>query len=77
MKTERETVQGKETTIMAKYRETVCKFYIAKGECRKGREAVHYGYCQHCGKYVPRKRERHVNKKKQKLERIRKEDYGI
>ena len=50
---------------MAKFRETPCKFYIAKGECTKGRDAVHYGYCQHCSKYVPRAKVRHINKKKQ------------
>lgn len=60
---------------MAKDRETPCKYYIAKGECKKGRKALHKTYCQHCDKYVPRVRERHINKKKQVLERIRKEDY--
>ena len=50
---------------MAKFRETVCKFYISKGECSKDRDAVHYGYCQHCGKYVPRAKVRHRNKKKE------------
>ena len=60
---------------MAKDRETPCIYYIAKGECKKGRKALHKTYCQHCDKYVPRIRERHKNKKKQALERIRKEDY--
>lgn len=60
---------------MAKDRETPCIYYIAKGECKKGRKALHKTYCQHCDKYVPRVRERHINKKKQALERIRKEDY--
>lgn len=60
---------------MAKDRETPCKFYIAKGECGKGRAAEHKGYCQKCGKYVPRIRERHINKKKQKLEKIRRDEY--
>lgn len=60
---------------MAKDRETPCKYYIAKGECKKGRKALHKTYCQHCDKYVPRVRERHINKKKQALEKIRKEDY--
>lgn len=49
---------------MAKYRETPCKYYIARGECAKGREAVHRGYCQHCDKYFPRARVRHLNKKR-------------
>lgn len=33
-----------------------------------------YGYCQKCGKYKPRVRKRHINMKKQKLEKIRKEE---
>lgn len=49
---------------MAKYRETPCKYYIAFGECTKGREACHTGYCQHCSKYDPRAKVRHINKKK-------------
>ena len=60
---------------MAKDRETPCIYYIAKGECKKGRKALHKTYCQHCDKYVPRVRERHINKKKQALEKIRKEGY--
>ena len=60
---------------MAKDRETPCKYYIAKGECKKGRKALHKTYCQHCDKYVPRVRERRINKKKQALEKIRKEGY--
>lgn len=60
---------------MAKDRETPCKYYISKGECSKGRAAEHKGYCQKCGKYVPRIRERHINKKKQKLEKIRRDEH--
>lgn len=59
---------------MAKDRQTPCKYYIAFGECSKGREANHKGYCQKCGKYVPRVKERHLNRKKQKLEKIRGND---
>lgn len=44
---------------MAKTRETPCKYYVCKGECKKGREADHNGYCQHCNKYYPRARVRH------------------
>lgn len=58
---------------MATYRETPCKFYIAHLQCRKGRKAEHGGYCQRCGKYVPRARVRHINKKKQYLDKIRKD----
>lgn len=50
---------------MSKYRETPCKFYLACGECSKGREAHHKTYCQHCDKYMPRAKVRHINKKKQ------------
>lgn len=59
---------------MAKDRLTPCLFYICKGECKKNREAEHGGYCQKCDKYKPRVREHHVNKKKQKLEKIRKKE---
>lgn len=42
-----------------------CKYYVALGECKKGREACHKGYCQHCGKYEPRAKGRSINRKKQ------------
>lgn len=50
---------------MAKFREVPCKYYIALGQCQKGRVAEHKGYCQHCGKYEPRAKIRSINKKKQ------------
>lgn len=59
---------------MAKDRLTPCLFYICKGECEKGRDAEHDGYCQRCDKYKPRAKEHHVNQKKQKLEKIRKRE---
>ena len=59
---------------MSKYRETPCKFYQSYGSCTKGRTAQHKGYCQHCDKYCPRARLRHLNKKKQYNERQRKND---
>lgn len=59
---------------MSKDRETPCKYYICAGECTKGREAEHNGYCQHCNKYVPRARVRHLNKKKEKLQKIREKE---
>ncbi len=62
---------------MAKFRETPCLYYIAKGECKKGRKALHNTYCQHCDKYVPRAKERHLNKKIQKLYKVRKDEYRI
>lgn len=57
---------------MAKDRETPCLYYICAGQCEKGREANHEHYCQRCDKYRPRAKVRHPNKKKQKLEKIRK-----
>lgn len=62
---------------MAHYRETPCKYYIAFGKCKKNREACQSGYCQHCDKYYPRAKVRHINKKKQYIEKIRKKDIDI
>lgn len=62
---------------MAKYRETPCKYYVAFHVCTKGREACQSGYCQHCNKYYPRAKVRHINKKKQYLEKIRKKEYVV
>ena len=59
---------------MAKTRETPCKYYVCKGECKKGREADHNGYCQHCNKYYPRVRVRHINKKKAYLDKIKRSE---
>lgn len=59
---------------MAKDRETPCKSYVCEGECKKGRNAEHKGYCQKCDKYVPRAKVRHLNRKKQELEKIRKKE---
>ncbi len=49
---------------MSKYRETPCKYYVSCGQCKKGRDAHHNGYCQHCDKYCPRARVHYINKKK-------------
>lgn len=61
----------KKAGIMAKYREIPCKYYIALGQCKKGREACHKKYCQHSDKYCPRAKVRCVNKKKQYNEKIK------
>lgn len=61
---------------MAKFRETPCKYYESFGNCKKGREACQSGYCQHCDKYYPRAKVRHVNKKKQYLSSLRKKEYA-
>lgn len=34
---------------MARDRVEPCESYICKGQCKKGREADHNGYCQKCG----------------------------
>ena len=56
---------------MARDRETPCKFYVCEGECSKGRDGTHNTYCQRCDKYQARCREHHVNRKKEKLNKIR------
>ena len=61
---------------MAHDRLTPCKYYISKGVCSKGRKAEHNGYCQKCDKYLPRVRERHLNEKKIKLDKMRRKDEG-
>lgn len=61
---------------MAKGRIEPCLHYICAGQCSKGRKADHAGYCQKCNKYVPRVRKKHVNMKKQKLEKIRKNEWN-
>lgn len=55
---------------MAHYREPPCKFYIAHLQCQKGRKAEHTGYCQHCGKYLPRAKVRRINKKELYIEKL-------
>ncbi len=59
---------------MAKLRETVCMYYKAMGECAKGREANHHGYCQKCDKYYPRAKVHHINRKKQEINKIREKE---
>ena len=59
---------------MAHDREIPCKYYESKGACKKGREAEHLGYCQHCDKYYPRARVRHLNKKKQYLDKLKRNE---
>lgn len=59
---------------MAKDRIEPCVYYICAGKCEKGREADYKGYCQKCKKYVPRARIKHVNQKKEKLNKIREKE---
>jgi hypothetical protein len=60
---------------MAKDRETPCKFYVCEENCEKGREGTHNSYCQHCKLYTPRAKVKHINLKKQKLDKIRKKEF--
>lgn len=39
------------------------QYYIALGQCKKGRTEQHKAYCRYCGKCVPRERVRCMNKK--------------
>ena len=57
-----------------KDRETPCLYYICEGQCEKGRDETHKEYCQKCGKYYPREKVRHLNKKKEKLNKIRRNE---
>ena len=54
---------------MAKFRETLCKYYICKGSCMKNKDAEYKGVCQHCTKYEPRAKVKHENKKKKYLDK--------
>ena len=60
---------------MSKERQTPCKFYVCEGDCEKGREATHNKYCQHCKLYQARAKVKHINLKKQKLEKIRRNEF--
>ena len=59
---------------MATDRQTPCLYYVCAGFCTKGRKADHAHYCQHCNKYQPRAKVRYKNPKKEKLEKIRKNE---
>ena len=59
---------------MATDRQTPCLYYVCAGLCTKGRKADHAHYCQHCNKYKPRAKVRYKNQKKEKLEKIRKNE---
>jgi hypothetical protein len=60
--------------VMATDRQTPCLYYVCAGFCTKGRKADHAHYCQHCNKYQPRAKVRYKNQKKEKLEKIRKNE---
>ncbi len=54
---------------MATDRQTPCLYYVCAGLCKKGRKANHAHYC-----HKPRARVRYRNQKKEKLEKIRKNE---
>lgn len=58
---------------MATDRQTPCVYYVCMGTCKKGRQATMH-YCQHCDKYKPRAKVRYLNRKKQKLDKIKREE---
>lgn len=63
---------------MAKDRITICKNYISEGNpCKTGRIAEHKGYCQKCKQYKPRCREKHLNRKKLKLFKIKQTENSL
>lgn len=55
-----------------KFRETICKYYICKGECIQNREADYKGFCQHCTKYEPRFHKKYINRKKAEIDKANK-----
>lgn len=61
---------------MAKDRLVTCEYYVCEdGKCLKDRTAKFYGYCQKCNLYVPRVSEKILNRKKEKLRRIKASEY--
>lgn len=53
----------------------ICASYTSEGNpCEKDRIASHKKYCQKCGLYKPRTKSKHLNIKKEKLEKIKKGD---
>jgi len=60
---------------MAKDRIEPCIHYVCIGKCEKNRVAEHSKYCQKCDLYLPRVRKKHLNGKKIKIDRIRKNEY--
>lgn len=63
---------------MAKDRITPCESYISENNpCKKGRTAEHHGYCQKCNKYKPRCKERHLNIKKTKLDKLKRKEMDV
>ena len=53
---------------MAKDRTILCRWYICKGKCEKGREANYNGLCQRCSFYEkdPHRKPYRTNDKRNK-----------
>jgi hypothetical protein len=49
-------------------------YYKALGECAKGRDANHHGYCQKCDKYYPRAKVHHINRKRLEINKIKEKE---
>ena len=67
--------KGTEDEIMATDRQTPCLYYVCAGLCTKGRKADYAHYCQRCDKYEPRAKVKYRNLKKDKLDKICKNEY--
>ena len=59
---------------MSKDRLTPCVNYVCEHQCTKGKDAQHNGLCQHCRSYKPRARVKHINEKKEKLQKLREKE---
>lgn len=59
---------------MSKTRITPCISYVCEHQCTRGRDAEHNGYCQKCSLYKPRARVKHINEKKEKLQKLREKE---
>lgn len=59
---------------MSKDRLTPCVNYVNEGNCAKGHEGTFKKSCQHCRDYRARASVEHVNRKKEKLQKIREKE---
>lgn len=60
---------------MSKDRIEPCKFYVCEDHlCEKGRIGEHKNYCQHCKLYEARAHIKHLNLKKEKLNKIKEKE---
>lgn len=59
-----------------KDRNKLCKYYIRAGVCSKGKGCTIFGTMQHCGNYSPNPDSKplRVDRRKQKMEKIRRKE---